>query len=218
MIKIAFLPCKEYSKRLKKKNFKKINRKYCLDIQIEKIKKSGIFDQIYLSSESKLVDKLKNKKNVIIEKRRKEVLKKNTTINDLLFDFIKRKKFEKKNVLITVFYPLSIQISTNDMGKTISLIDKKKCYSSLIVTNFSHYPQNALFYRGKFIKKNELKFKVNELLADAGSMYCIFADKFIKYKNLITPKTKAYKIPLSKAIDVDTEDDFKILKKIYKNV
>ena len=49
------------------------------------------------------------------------------------------------------------------------------------------------------------------MFADAGCMYCVIADKFLKYKNLITPKTKAHIIPLSKAIDVDTEDDFKIL-------
>ncbi len=218
MIKIAFLPCKEYSQRLRKKNFKKINNKYCVDIQIQNIKKSKIFDEIYLSSESRLVNKLRNKKKVIIEKREKKLLKKNTTINDLLFDFIKRKKLDTKKVIISVFYPLSIQINRSDIKKTISLIDNKNCYSSLIITNFSHYPQNALFFNGKFIKKNNLKFKSKKLFADAGCMYCVIADKFLKYKNLITPKTKAHIIPLSKAIDVDTEDDFKILKRVYNDV
>ncbi len=218
MIKLAFIPCKEYSKRLKKKNFKKIEDKYCLDIQIENIKKSKIFDKIYLSTESKIVNKLINIKKVIIDKRRKEILKKNTKIDDLLFDFIKRKKLAKRKVIISVFYPLSIQITKNDIIKTISLLDNRNCYSSLIITNFSHYPENSLFYKDKFIKKNKFKYKSKKLFADAGSMYCIFADKFIKYKNLITPKTKAHLIPLSRAIDVDTEDDFKILRKVYKSV
>jgi len=109
-------------------------------------------------------------------------------------------------------------LTKNDIIKTISLLDNRNCYSSLIITNFSHYPENSLFYKDKFIKKNKFKYKSKKLFADAGSMYCIFADKFIKYKNLITPKTKAHLIPLSRAIDVDTEDDFKILRKVYKSV
>jgi CMP-N-acetylneuraminic acid synthetase len=53
------------------------------------------------------------------------------------------------------------------------------------------------------------------LFASGGSMYCWKVEKLLKYKNFVTPKTKAHIVPLSRCFDVDTSDDFNILKKLY---
>jgi CMP-N-acetylneuraminic acid synthetase len=216
MINLAFIPAKSYSKRLKMKNFKKINNKYCLDILIDKILKSKKFKKIFVSTDSNKINQIKNFNKITVLKRKKSLLKKKTKVIDLVFDFLKNQLDVKERCSITVFYPLSILITLNDIKRTISKLNDMNVYSSLIVTNFSHYPKYALFKKKNYYKNKLFNYKnLTNLFASGGSMYSCKVEKLLKYKAFITPKTKAHIVPLSRCIDVDTADDFNILKKLY---
>lgn len=216
MINLAFIPAKSYSQRLKMKNFKKINNNYCLDILIDKILKSKKFKRIYVSTDSNKINQLKNFNKIIVLKRKKSLLKKNTKVIDLVLDFLRNQLDKKQKYSITVFYPLSILITLNDIKSTILKLNDTNVHSSLIITNFSHYPKYALFKKKNYFKNKIFNYKnLTNLFASGGSMYSCKVEKLLKYRNFITPKTKAHIVPLSRCIDVDTKDDFNILKKLY---
>ena len=59
MINLAFIPAKSYSQRLKMKNFKKINGKFCLDILLEKILKTKKFESVFVSTDSDKINQIK---------------------------------------------------------------------------------------------------------------------------------------------------------------
>ena len=216
MINLAFIPAKSYSQRLKMKNFKKIDGKFCLDILLEKILKTKKFESVFVSTDSDKINQIKNINKITVLKRKKSLLKKNTKVIDLVIDFIKNKLDNKERYSITVFYPLSILINVNDINKTLLKLNEKKVYSSLIATNFSHYPKYAHYKKKNYYRNIMINYKdLSNLYASGGSMYSCKVEKLLKYKNFITPKTKAHIVPLSRCIDVDTIDDFKILKNLY---
>lgn len=216
MINLAFIPAKSYSKRFKMKNFKKIKNKFCLDILIDKILKSKKFKKIFVSTDSNKIKKIKNFNKIIVLKRKKSLLKKNTKVIDLVIDFLKNHLDGNKKYSITVFYPLSILINVEDIKRTISKLNDTNVYSSLIATNFSHYPKYAICKKKTFYKNMSLNYKnLTNLYASGGSMYSCKVEKLLKYKDFLTPKTRAHIVPLSRCIDVDTIDDFNILKKLY---
>ena len=216
MINLAFIPAKSYSQRLKMKNFKKINGKFCLDILLEKILKTKKFESVFVSTDSDKINQIKYINEITVLKRKKSLIKKNTKVIDLVIDFIKNKLDNKERYSITVFYPLSILINVNDINKTLLKLNEKKVYSSLIATNFSHYPKYDLYKKKNYYRNRMINYKnLLNLYASGGSMYSCKVEKLLKYKNFITPKTKAHIVPLSRCIDVDTIDDFKILKNLY---
>jgi CMP-N,N'-diacetyllegionaminic acid synthase len=216
--KIAFIPAKDYSRRLRNKNFLKVNRKFLLDILIEKILKTKKFDEIIVSTESKKIFKIKYYNKIKVIFREKKLIKKNTRIIDLVLDFINKNNYhtEKNKVIISIFYPTSVLIREKDIVNTLKLINKKDCYTSMIVTNFSHNIEYAFIKVGKYIKKLFINNSQQKKYASAGSIYCGLSNKIAYYKDIYTPKTKANILPLSRCIDVDIEDDFKILKALIR--
>ena len=219
MKKIAFIPAKDYSRRLKNKNFLKINRKYLLDILIEKILKTKKFDEIIVSTDTKKIFKIKNYNKIKVLFREKKLIKSNIRIIDLVLDFIKKKNYdnEKNKVIISIFYPTSVLIRKKDITNTLKLINKRDCYSSIVLTNFSHNVEHAFVKVGKYIKKIFISKSQQKIYASGGSIYCGLSNKIAYYKDIYTPKTKANIVPLSRCIDIDIEDDFKILKALIRN-
>ena len=67
---VALIPVREGSKRVKKKNFRDFhNNKSIFDIKVEQLKKSKLISAIYVSSDSKMVEKLCKQKGINFIKR-----------------------------------------------------------------------------------------------------------------------------------------------------
>ena len=67
---VALIPVREGSKRVKKKNFRNFHdNKSIFDIKVEQLKKSKLISSIYVSSDSKMVEKLCKEKGIKFLKR-----------------------------------------------------------------------------------------------------------------------------------------------------
>ena len=88
---VCIVPIKKRSKRLKGKNFKKINGKPLFRFLLDKLSKTN-FDEIYVDSDSKLVKKYCNSKGYKFIDRLPSLSKDNANGNDLLNYHAKKNK------------------------------------------------------------------------------------------------------------------------------
>ena len=70
---LAFIPAKGNSSELKNKNIKKIHNKTLVDITIDEVKKTKIFDKILLSSDDDKILKIGEKKNSNNQKTKENI-------------------------------------------------------------------------------------------------------------------------------------------------
>ena len=80
---VAIVPIKKKSKRVKGKNFKKINKKPLYDFLLKKIKKCN-FNEIYVDSDSSEIQRYCKKNNIKFIKRLPKLALNNANGNDLL--------------------------------------------------------------------------------------------------------------------------------------
>ena len=80
---VAIIPIKKKSKRIKGKNFVKVNRKPLFAYLLEKVKKCD-FDEIYVDSDSQEIRNYCKKNNLFFVDRIQKLAKDNANGNDLL--------------------------------------------------------------------------------------------------------------------------------------
>ena len=86
---IAMIPARLGSKRVKNKNLREINGKALVEYPIEAAIKSGIFDEIYLNSESDVFEEIAKKYGIKFYKRPPELASDEATNDAFALDFIK---------------------------------------------------------------------------------------------------------------------------------
>jgi CMP-N-acetylneuraminic acid synthetase/quercetin dioxygenase-like cupin family protein len=94
MKRVAMIPARLGSKRVKKKNLRLIDGKPMIAYIIEATKDSGCFDEIYLNSESDVFEKIADEYGIKFYKRPIEHASDTATNDDFALDFIENIKCE----------------------------------------------------------------------------------------------------------------------------
>jgi len=212
---ICIIPARENSKRVKNKNLLKINGKTLVEICIQLSKKSNLFKDIILSSDSKKILSIGKKHKINIINRDKKISKDNTSTDEVIKDVISKYHSDFENIIILqVTSPLR-KISTL---KNFYKFCKKKylsyCLSvSLINDNISH--------KKKFfipLKDNKRRSQSREpYIYENGLLYFVKKKEFIK-RNKIYPKTNWNYFVTDKyeSLDINEYKDYLFAKKISK--
>ena len=213
---IAFIPAKGNSERLKNKNLFPIGKKKLIDFTIESAIKSKIFDKIYLSTDSqKIISYVKIKyKNIIIEKRNKNLCKNHTLASDVLFDFLKRNK-NLKNINLVYLQPTSPQRNYNDIIRAARKYHSEKANSLISVCEekinlkFLSIEKNKLIniLNKEYITMNSQSLPKTYITN--GAIYIVNSDFFIKKKHFLINPCAAYIMKKHKSVDIDTIADIK---------
>ncbi len=216
---IAIIPAREGSKRLKNKNILKFLGLPLIVHTIKSAVKSNVFDEIVVSTDSKKIKKISKKFPVTIHDRPKKLATDKSTINQVckfLISEYRKKKIKLK--YICVLYPTAPLRNSLDIRKTMKLLNKNTKFA-IGITSFDHYPHHALILKEKTLVPvwakliNKKVFKNNTFFVDNGSIYAAEVKSFLKHNSFIGPKLKGYFMPRFRSIDIDTLDDFKLLKK-----
>ena len=102
---IAIIPAKGNSKRISGKNYKKFDGKPIIAYTIEKLKKSGIFDRIIVSTDSKKIALILNKlkppfnTNVIALEMASAALKDTQHLNRVINEIWDNELLEKYGIM-----------------------------------------------------------------------------------------------------------------------
>ena len=215
------------SKGLRNKNIKKINNLPLVLITLKQAIKSKIFDKITVNSDSKIVKKISNKKNIFFINRIKKLSGNNVSkvevIKNSLIETEKKYNCSFDTIVdLDVTSPLR---EVSDIFRAIRFFNKSK-YNNVV--SGSPAKKNPYFNQ-VIMKKNKIKIVCNNkkninsrqhapIVYDLNaSIYVWKRDNLLKSKSLINKKTGFFKMKPEKSFDIDTNLDFKIVKYILEN-
>jgi len=224
---LAIIPARSGSKGIKNKNIKKINNITLIERAYAVAKRSKIFDQIVISTDSLIYQNLMKKKKIdILSLRSKKYSSdKSTDLQLLRYEITKSEKiFKKKFTIIALLQPTSPMRNINDLKKcflklkkgkldavwTLSKIDKKFNPIKLLKIE-----KKKIMYHDKLGKKFVGRQLLDQLYIRNGIAY-FFSRKSIMNFNTILPKKSGYLIINRKTVNIDNSQDLKKAQNILQ--
>lgn len=218
---LAIIPARSGSKGLRDKNIKKLNGKPLIAYSIEAAKKSGIFTNIVVSTDSKKYADISIEFGADVPFLRPiELAKDESNSNDVIIHVLKElRKLGKSYDYFMLLQPTSPLRDSIDIRNAVNLLFEKDANSVVSVCESEYSPllMNTLdetmridnFYSNA-LRRQELPtyYRLN------GAIYLSKVDYFMKFKNFFGKKSYAYIMDQKKSIDIDTELDFIIAKTI----
>ncbi|MDA8841777.1 pseudaminic acid cytidylyltransferase [Candidatus Pelagibacter bacterium] len=225
---LVIVPARGGSKRIPKKNIKKIGSKPMIAWPIKELLTIFRNDQILVSTDDLKIKNICEKLGLKVPFLRPKKLSGDKTgtidvVNHAL------KWFEDNFFLVDyvlIVYPTAILLKKKDINLAINKINKyKKCQCVFSASTFS-YPIQRSFYMDS--KNNVRMFQpkyyksrsqdLTEAFHDAGQFYLCRSSTIRNKKNLLNSHSKIITIPRHRSIDIDTAEDFEYAKKLIKNV
>lgn len=222
---ICLIPAREGSKRIKNKNILIFNKRPLISWSIKVGKKSKLFKNIFVSTDSKKISKIAEKYGAEIPYLRPKYLA-NDYANDLdvinhFLKFLKKKKIIIKYLFY--LYPAAPLLTISTIKKMRRLLLNKNCSRVLAISEYQTPIQKALDVKKNneviSLKKNFSQKRSQDLKKyyhDVGQCYWYKIEnyKIKKYNNKI--KSFGFYVNKYSAHDIDDQLDFKYLKKLYK--
>ena len=224
-MKIAIIPARAGSKRIKNKNIIDIFGKPMIQRTIEILLKSKIFDMIIVSSDSKKIQNISRKAGAKVLFTRPKNLANdfvgtfeviNHTINHLMSIIILPQ-------YVCCVYPTSIMLKPSDIKNSYKKIREKNCDFALSVTDYGHPPQRGFYLKNNSLRVLNKKFykqrtqDLDKIYHDAGQFYWGKTSSWLKNKFMFSKKCFGLILPRHRAIDIDDKEDLYMLKKVFNN-
>ena len=214
---IAIITARAGSKRIKNKNLLNFFGKPIIAYSILAAKKTNIFDEVYVSTDSKKIEKISKKFGAKVPFLREKKLADDLTgTYDVIHNFLK--KIDLKNVdNICCLYPTAPLMKYTDIIKGLSILKKnKKSYifsgTQVEINNFSYFRISAKKSL-KNISSTNFKNKPGSIFyTDAAQFYWATKKTWLKDNELISKKSIIVKIPFKRAHDLNGPLDLRILK------
>ncbi len=210
---ICIIPARKNSKRVINKNLLKINGKTLVDICIELSKKSNLFKDIVLTSDSKKILSIGKKHKVYLINRSKNISKDNTSTDEVIKHVISKYNSNFDNIVI-------LQV-TSPLRKIKTL---KKFYNYCIKRNLSSCLSVSLFndnisLKKKFfspLKGNKRRSQLRRsYIYENGLFYFVKKKQFIKTKKIYPKNNWNYFVTDKyESLDINEYNDYLIAKKI----
>lgn len=230
---LAIIPAKEKSSRIKNKNILKFNGKSLVERTIEEAKKSKYLKYIYLSTDSKKIQSLAKKYDILkLNLRSKKFSGKLTTMHSVIKHEIKKIRLDYDYVII--LQPTSPYRTFKDIDNACRKIIKNSdadCLVSCTKLPENYYPRKIMVRNKKYLNyldlssiflnnlnlKTELKHKDNnfikkyknnfQLYFRNGAIYITKKNKIKRF--IIGGRILSHEMHISKSLDINTYDDLK---------
>ena len=211
---IAMIPARLGSQRIPKKNIRLINGKPLITYVIETAKKTGVFHEIYVNTESDIIGEIAIKSGVKFYKRPEEHASNASSNDDFAYDFVKN---VDGGILIQIL-PTSPLLTIDDISSFVNqMIDNE---FDTMVSVVKH--QIACIYDGKPVNFKLLEPHISSQLmkpvysyatALMGWTYKSFNDNMNRFGftyHGADSKIGYFTLEGLSVIDVDEEDDFEL--------
>ena len=219
---ICIIPARSGSKRIKDKNIINFYNKPLISYSIKKAISSKLFNKVIVSTDSKKIKRISEKFGAKVPFiRSKKLSNDKTGTMDVLIDAIKKTNSVNEK-FCCLFYPTSPLIKAIDLNKAFNILKSKKNADGIFtIAEYNSHPMRSLILKNNFVnfkfssyrKKNSNDLK--KMYFDCGNFYFYRTKKILK-KN-INLKMLGFKIESIRSIDINTHDDIKLAKIIYKN-
>ncbi len=220
---ICIIPARSGSKRIPFKNIKKINNIHLIGHVINNLVSSGIFKDIFVSTDSKKIKTISEKYGAKVPfLRSKRLSDDKTPVIKVIEDAVKKIKVNYKFDNICYIYPTSIFVKKEYIIKMYKKFCKSKADHFVVIKKFDHPIDRALYFDHKKIYPvNSRKFitrtqKFKNYFYDTGQIYFSKKYSIINKKKLFRSKVECY-IEKKDIIDIDNYNDFLKAKKKFLN-
>ncbi len=219
-MRIAIIPAREKSKRIKNKNIKKFLGTPIIEITFKKLKSYKIFDKIVLDTESeKIIKATKYLGFDFIIKRPKSLSYDTTSTYDVINHGIKILNRDNRDIKnITCVYPCNPFLKRKLFIEAFKKLKKKNDFSFIIQEfptpierSIIEKKNSFIFLNKKNIKKRSQDFKKSYY--DCGQFYTGSIDAW-KNKN---KNFKCVIVPKFSTLDINDTDDWLFSEKIFKS-
>jgi CMP-N-acetylneuraminic acid synthetase/quercetin dioxygenase-like cupin family protein len=218
MKNVAMIPARLGSKRVHNKNLRLINGKPLIGYIIDAVKRSGVFDEIYLNSESDIMKTVADDYGIKFYKRPDALSTDEATNDDFVLDFINNVKCDT----LYQFLATSPFIEAAHIIEFFEMMNDGD-YDTLISTTDV---QIECIYENKPLNfKQKEKTPPSQSLTPVKAYACgLMAWKSGKFKENISEydsgyhggsgKTGFYTLSGFATVDIDTVDDFSLAEQI----
>jgi CMP-N-acetylneuraminic acid synthetase len=214
---LALITARGGSKRLPSKNTTPMGGKPLITWSIEAAKKSRYIDTVMVSTDDDNIAQVALKNGAEVPfMRPKELASDTATSLEVVFhviDYLKQKKEDYKYLVL--LQPTSPLRTYEDIENAIErLTISTKAVVSVCETEHSPLWSNTLpddLSMAKFIRDEVKNIRSQDLpkyYRLNGALYLAEIDFLIENKGFFGEQTKAYIMPISRSIDIDTEIDF----------
>ncbi|MDC0875802.1 acylneuraminate cytidylyltransferase family protein [Candidatus Pelagibacter sp.] len=221
--RLAIIPARGGSKRIKNKNLVDFHGKPIIDYTINNAKKSKLFDKIHISTDSNKIINFLKKCNIEPEfKRPKRLSGDKISISEVLKFVVN--EFKKKNLFfneVWLLYSCSPLIHHSDLISASKKYDKtKKNYPMMSIREFDAPIEWAFKEENNILKpkdKKSLRLRSQDIKKsyyESASFVIFKIDHLFKKNNF---NFYGYKLKKNFALDIDTMEDVEIAKIYYKN-
>ena len=216
---IAVIPARKNSKSLPNKN------RFLFNYTAEFLQNNKLFSKVYINSDDLYLKDLGKKFGFNFFKRKKQLARDTTCIKDVFVDMNNKLKFSNSTFIWLFYIPL-VYKNISDFKKSVKLVEKKKLNSICAFKKVTTHPMSCWY-----IKKNKpIQFIKNDLCRrqDFPAAYshhhyiCGFNIKYLKKLNNELISNDTFPLILNsktsnKLIEVDTPEEYKKFKKMFKN-
>lgn len=220
MKNLAIIPARSGSKGLIDKNIKLLNGKPLISYSIVAAKDSEIFDEIYVSTDSKDYAKIAMECGASVPFLRSEI---NATDTANSWDVVREalSQYEELGRLfdtVTLLQPTTPFRDSDDIKEAYKILLKNHTNSVVSVCEVDHSPLwcNTLprdYSMDNFIRKDISMLgrqKLDTFYRINGAIYMVKVPYFKTCKTIYDKNSMAYIMKKEKSIDIDDEFDFKL--------
>jgi len=223
---IAIIPARGGSKRLPRKNILPVLGKPIITYPIQTAQKSGLFDEIFVSTEDSEIREIASSTGANVIERPAELAQDRSTVVHVCKHLLDQ--LSEKHIVPNCFcciYPTALLINTDDLNNSFKVLHKEPYPDAVMgVSEYNLHPVQALIEKNNFLSPKWLEYIgiqsqfLPELVGSNGTFYWVRTKAFRKEYSFYLDRLKGYLIPKYRAIDIDTEEDFKFAKFIAEHL
>jgi len=226
MKNLAIIPARSGSKGLINKNIKLLNGKPLLVYSVEAALASGIFTEVYVSTDSEEYAQI-----ALAYGGNVPFLRSPATATDKAssWDVVREaldqyKQIKKTFDMVTILQPTSPLRKAEDIQNAYQLYQDKNANAVVSVCEVDHSPLWCNTLPGDFSLKEFIQKEINDLPRQElityyrinGGIYMVKSNYLLQSGNLYDSGCYAYVMDKIRSIDIDDEFDFKITEAIIK--
>ena len=224
-MKIAIIPARIGSKRIKEKNIKSFCGKPIIYWIIKKIIKANIFDKIIVSTDSNKIAKIAKQCGAEVPfLRPKKISDDYTGTSEVIrhgINFLKNKEIYP--TYVCCIYPTAAFLLSKDIKKGLQVLKKKKVeyvFSATSLTSslyrsfyFNNHKLNMMFKKNYKSRTQDFK----KLYIDIGQFYWAKTTTWMTKNKIFSSKSKIVVIPNYRSYDIDNLEDWVTAEKVFKS-
>jgi len=216
------IPARIGSKRIPKKNLRLIEEQPLISYVLETIKKTDIFDEVYLNADDEIFGKIANEYNVGFYHRDKSLASDSSTNDEFMYDFMNN---VQSDIVIQIL-PTSPLLTKQEIVDFVNYMINQKLETLISV----EHKQIGSVYKNRPInfdkfKKNPPSQEMEPIKAYAtvlmGWESKAFQSNIEKYGCAYhggDSKTDYFELKGLSTIDIDNEEDFLLASSIIKSL